>query len=339
MKSHNHQILSSVNARLERMVNNALAEHLTSPFLRDRLECTEIRDKISAHIVRRAGGSFLLAELQVNLLRSCLDNTDLKRCLSRQHIELDALVQEAMSRIRSSKSDVMMRLGLRAFIWTTCARRPLSFWELSHCLATYSCQPGFGSNETIRSTMIPSTQNIVEATGYFLHLEANLEEVRIHKTVRDYCAEHRHELFKDGAFDMATICLRYLTLDAFRSGHTKSQEELRSQLRRCPFYTYASIYWGAHVCDAGDYRLLQSETYRLSDILSLSGPMASTSQVLFLCASTHYLSSRAKNSVWTESQDPDEAGLPVLHMLAHFNLAQTARDWVSQTQVKPNATS
>ena len=170
------------------------------------------------------------------------------------------LFKDTKRRIRSEDERNARDLGRNTLLWAIYARRPLTVAELSHVLATYSVRRSGPAIITENSVAIPSTQSLVEATCYFLSIDTDTTTIQVHRAVKDYCEDFGTDIeeryFGDVQFEMASICIHYLTLDNLKSGYCTSHSEWQDRVRKNPFLEYAACNWGWHVKQCGEERFL-----------------------------------------------------------------------------------
>ena len=93
--------------------------------------------------------------------------------------------------------------GKRALLWAIYAERPLTLLELSEALATHRyLDLGYEPAVIQRRDRLSPIQ-LVEATGYFLHIEENTQLIQIHNLIRDSNRkpEIRKDYFGDAVFE------------------------------------------------------------------------------------------------------------------------------------------
>lgn len=209
------------------------------------------RDDIADKIVTAASDNFLYAQLHITMLRHETDAGHLKRRLNNLPGTLTDLFKETMKRIEAEDERNDHKLERNTLSWAIYARRPLIVAELSHALAMSSVKRSRRATILENLATIPSTQALIEATYYFLSIEMDTTTFHVHKAVKDYCEDSGTDIeercFGDVQFKMAGICIYYLTLDNFKSGHCTSQSEWQDCVRRNPFFDYAACNWGWHV--------------------------------------------------------------------------------------------
>ena len=130
-------ISSYVSARLSRVASGSDSQFYTESAIVGSLKDPERRSEIGRRIVSAADRSFLLAKLQINTLGSCWRAEDLQKRLDEMPRTLEGVFDESMERITAQDDAKCQAMGKRALLWTIYARRPLTFQELSHILATY----------------------------------------------------------------------------------------------------------------------------------------------------------------------------------------------------------
>ena len=329
------EICSYVGPRLER-IRDGKDNYLSArSALVERLQNDHKRQTIAQKIISSADGSFLLATLQINTLRDSRDDNELEERLNDIPSSLEGIIDDAISRIEKQNDRVSRFVGQKALLWVTCARRPLTVPELAQCLATYRYL-GLGLEAAnIRTKDCPKPESLVEATGYFLHIEENSTTIHVHETVRKYCKQSdvRERYFVDAEYEMAQICLRYLTLDNFSSGHCTSEEEWRRRCQQYPFLDYAASHWGSHMKLSPQRRFLNDPRYPVLEFLDMTGPIASAGQALWPNPNTSGLPLYAPQAQdWPSLKQNNHPIMPALHLLSYFDLPRIAEKWIEQAK-------
>lgn len=125
---------------------------------------------------------------------------------------------------------------------------------------------------------------IVDCTRGLLALEDENRTMRIHKSFQDYCdgkPEQMRKLFLEADAELAAVCLDYMSLPIFGSGHCMKEDEWLRRQESNPFLGYAAVRWGEHVKTAGEEMFLnENPRYPLICFLLDSTRMAVAAQAM-----------------------------------------------------------
>ena len=179
------EISSYVTSRLKQIVDKEESGFGSAflELLKDDSECKDITNKI----VSAAEGNFLCAQLQITMLRNLTTET-LRKRLNALPSTLASLFSDTMDRVFEADRANNHKLGQRALIWALYAKRALTVSELSHALATYSTKERRQS--IMRKQYVPTAQEIVDSTCYFLDIDGDSHFVQVHMAVKDYCQHY-----------------------------------------------------------------------------------------------------------------------------------------------------
>ncbi|RYO96288.1 hypothetical protein DL765_011625 [Monosporascus sp. GIB2] len=194
-------------------------------------------------IVEAVDGMFLLARLHVDSLldkrtkskdKSTLEN------LSKGSKALDKAYDEAMKRIDSQLPEDRA-LAKNVLSWITYAQRPLTTGELCHALAV---EPG---EDELDRDNIPDVEDIVSVCAGLVTVDRESNIIRlVHYTTQDYFERIREYWNPSAQQEIASTCLSYLSLGAFRSGSCPSDEDFEDRIEQYSFLDYAARYWEQH---------------------------------------------------------------------------------------------
>jgi ankyrin repeat protein len=141
-------------------------------------------------------------------------------------------------------------LALTTIYWLFFARRPLCRQELLHALALSGRNPQAGKN-------LPAVSHVLDSCAGLVVMDGTHSTIGFfHKTFDDFLVKNHSIWFPRGEELIGTICVKYLSLDAFADGPVSRPNSdskvvdytLRNRrLDQFPLYTYASEYWHDHV--------------------------------------------------------------------------------------------
>ncbi|KAL2130413.1 hypothetical protein VTI74DRAFT_6502 [Chaetomium olivicolor] len=146
-----------------------------------------------------------------------------------------------MERIHSQREG-FRQLAQRVLTWITCATRPLSATELQHALAVE-----LGERSLDRDN-IPSIGQLASVCSGLVTVDRESNVVRlIHYTTQEYFNRTRGLWFPSAEEELCTICVTYLSFDAFSSGFSESYTQYKERLKPYPLYEYSARSWATHV--------------------------------------------------------------------------------------------
>ncbi|RKK98844.1 hypothetical protein BFJ71_g6569 [Fusarium oxysporum] len=129
------------------------------------------------------------------------------------------------------------------FGWLICAKRPLKWYEMQAilCFDPDKLRIDF-ENDMLR-------QDMERYLGSIVHVLDGGHIRLIHSTARRYIIESKHISEKQVQCQLATICLRYLTLPCFTGGsnYLARQRSVDAKLGWFSFQDYACSQWLYHV--------------------------------------------------------------------------------------------
>lgn len=204
-----------------------------------------LQSEIVQTVQKKANGMFLLAQFQVDKIRTAISIRQVRKILNSLPEKLQDVYSDCIGRIEK-QTEADRLLGMRVLSWITRAKRPLSEQELTHALA-------FESGDTkIDWTGIPDISTVIGACVGLVHVqteavskglhEPQVEYIRYvtfaHYTIEVYIRQIDFSGCLDGDLDMVNTCLGYLALDEFKDTSFVESEY--------PFYSYAATHWLAH---------------------------------------------------------------------------------------------
>ncbi|KAK3995729.1 hypothetical protein QBC44DRAFT_347984 [Cladorrhinum sp. PSN332] len=204
----------------------------------------ELLESIKTGVVEAADHMFLLAHLNVNMLKSHTDKRSIKEALknlAKGEKELDKAYEQTMDRLQK-QGEGYRKLAEQVLAWIIHAKRPLTTEELGHAVAVRPLdrqldKDGLKSDQTILASCVGLVR-LVDGKSQTFDL--------IHATTREYLESKKVILFSNAETDAANTCIAYLSFDTFGSGFCQKDDEFRKRLRVNPLYRYAASYWGHH---------------------------------------------------------------------------------------------
>lgn len=136
------------------------------------------------------------------------------------------------------QDDPDCELARRALAIISHAKRPLSVDELLHALGVRE-----NDTELVESGCVVPEALLGVSAG-LIKIDEQGNTIRlVHQILHEYFEKFPGRLLPDPHSKLATICLTYLSFDAFASGPCTSSETLEERLRRHKFFRYASHHW------------------------------------------------------------------------------------------------
>lgn len=179
----------------------------------------------------------------------------------------------------------------------------MSVRELQHALATEIGKPQLDEEN------IPEISIVVLVCAGLVAVDKNSNVVRlIHYTADEYFAEAWTIVLPTAHKDIATICINYLSLDAFQMGAFPRRYRLKQQMKLYALYKYAALNWGHHARIA----TIEQETLNLDFLKSKAKVNASVEAIIH--------DSEFKYFSYFKYEPEKVMGL---HLAAHFGLWST----------------
>ncbi|KAI9728857.1 MAG: hypothetical protein M1834_007114 [Cirrosporium novae-zelandiae] len=314
-------IRTFVNRKLKNIADGDDSNEYIGPSaLPERIMTENNRKKITDKIVRLASGNFLCAELQIKQLKGEQTPESLDQALENLSGTVDELVKQAIDRVELQPEKYKAQVGKQAILWAVYARgSSIKFLELQHALAFKF----YGDKSKAARDF--DEQKLAEATCYFLSIERDSDTVSIHKAIKDFCveAEKGAIYFEDAHSIIARTCLGCLSMSRKDS---RNREEWENAVEESPLLGYAAKNWGWHMAKA--HELLPTSPFPNLDIMDLLG------EDRFLDTVTVAIQPKLRElGVWQDEMwntlRTKKPPISVIHILAFFNLPQTAKKWLS----------
>jgi ankyrin repeat protein len=222
------------------------------------LSSSELQDEIKAEIIRAVDGMyvnsyalrivlityrFLLALLHFNSLKGKTSARAIRTALKKLPTGSEAYddaYNDALERIEGQLAD-KKRLAKKVLSWITCAKRPLTTFELEHALAVELRESQFDKEN------LSPIEDVVSVCAGLVTVDRESSIIRlVHYTTQEYFERTQNRWFPDAETDIATICVTYLLFDEFKSGFCQNDQDFEKRLQLNPLYDYASHNWGHH---------------------------------------------------------------------------------------------
>ena len=190
---------------------------------------------------------FLLAQLHLGSLINKTTPRAIRRTLEKLPKGSDALdkaYHEAMERIQDQEIG-FQGLAKRVLSWIICAKRPLTTLELRHALTVEAGDSELGEDN------LQEIEEIVLMCAGLVTVDEESNIIRlVHYTTQAYFEQTQIYWFPNAQKDITTVCVIYLSFDAFTVGFCKTDAEFEARLRLNPLYDYAARNCGYHACTA-----------------------------------------------------------------------------------------
>lgn len=155
--------------------------------------------------------------------------------------QYDSAYADAMKRIQGQVSDES-ELAMQVLAWITCAKRPLTTVELQTALAVEIDESEFDQSN------LSDPIDIISVCAGLVTIDEQSDVIRlVHYTTQEFFERNRSTWFPNANCYIGSICVAYLSLDIFKTGHCLTTEEFTSRLDQHPFGVYAAAFWGDHI--------------------------------------------------------------------------------------------
>jgi hypothetical protein len=127
-----------------------------------------------------------------------------------------------MGRIQGQLAD-HRDLAIRALLWISCSRRPLSAHELQHALAVKKGTSTFDEENITELSLITSV------CAGLVAMDENSNIIRlVHYTVQEYFERKKDEWFSKAQEEISVACITYLSFNNFESGPCLSDKDFEN---------------------------------------------------------------------------------------------------------------
>ncbi|KAH8653954.1 hypothetical protein BGZ60DRAFT_386686, partial [Tricladium varicosporioides] len=259
------------------------------------------REEIKTQITKVVDGMFLLAQLHFESVSTKMTLKKIKDVLKNLPIgpkAYDYAYEEAIKRILSHDTD-SKELAKQVLSWITSAKRPLATSELQHALGVE-----IGESQ-LDEENLPEVEDIVSVCAGLVTVDVESGIIRlVHYTTQEYFNRTQKEWFPNTEASITTICVTYLSFNAFESGICQTEKEFEQRLQLNKLYDYAVHNWGHHAREA------RTSCQGVIEFLQKQAQVEASSQALL---------SKTYSFDWGYSQrfPRDMIGL---HLVAYFGL-------------------
>ena len=153
---------------------------------------------------------------------------------------LSSAYDHVLTRINAQKSG-FRELANRVLAWITCAKRPLTTFELRHALGVEPGEPHLDDDN------LPEIEDMVSVCAGLVTVDVESDTIRlVHYTAQEFLERTQSRWFPDAESDMASVCATYLSFSAFGKWPHQTRWEFRKGLKDYPLYDYAAKHMGYH---------------------------------------------------------------------------------------------
>ncbi|THW78211.1 hypothetical protein D6D17_10225, partial [Aureobasidium pullulans] len=193
-------------------------------------------------VIDACDGVFLLARLHMNSMQDHLTANEVKGTLTGLRKDIGSYIsayKATMERISGQKR--RYGLAMRILAWVVHAKRPLSFGELNHALATRPGKRFIDGDDTYAKEVILSV-----CAGLVTLDDTYGTPVRlIHYTAQEYLFDTWMQWFPTESANIVDVCLTYLSFDDFKYPCLDWQA-LSSRHYHYTLFEYAAQNWAYH---------------------------------------------------------------------------------------------
>ncbi|KAF2867352.1 ankyrin repeat-containing domain protein [Massariosphaeria phaeospora] len=282
-----------------------------------------LQEMVQEKIVEAVDGMFLLARLHTDSLLDKRTAKDVKLTLaklSRGSAALDNAYTDALHRI-DGQLDGDRKLARKVLSWITLAKRPLTTPEICCALAVEL------HDTELDSENIPDVEDLVSVCAGLVVIDPESAIIRlVHYTAQEYFERISDTWALGARLHIATVCLTYLTFNAFESGICTTHEDFEERLQRNEFLDYAAKHWGDHA-KAVEAKVLSTRTHQFGLYLqsfTLGTHLHYTAQ-FGLSQITRDLLSGIEQSSTSVVNATDNLGRTPLLLAAEYGHSETAK--------------
>ncbi|CRG88699.1 Ankyrin repeat domain-containing protein 50 [Talaromyces islandicus] len=245
------------------------------PFV-TRAENRQLLEEIVNVISHTVDGMFLLAQIYLGLLSDKTTTTKIRSSLKQfqdQKLKfgdgqmLEALTdayKQTMDRITGQKPD-LRQLAIQVLSWITCAKRPLTKYELQQALAVEA------GDSALDVHNMPHLEDILSVCAGLVTADEESGIVRlVHYTTQEYFEKTKSHWFPIAETNITETCVTYLSFDIFAVDFCLTDKDLKARFQCHILYDYAARNWGYHAREAST-KAIQRIICLLNDQVKISG--------------------------------------------------------------------
>ncbi|KAJ5364795.1 uncharacterized protein N7496_010508 [Penicillium cataractarum] len=258
----------------------------------------ELQEEVKTEIVRAVDGMFLLPQPHLRSLAGKTSPKSLRTSLKALPTGTDAYdlaYEQAIQRIEGQYKE-QKELAMKVISWITCAKRPLTTFELQEALAVE-----FGMSGIDRDNFSPIDLMVSVCAGLVTVDEASCIIRLVHYTTQEYMEQTQKHRFPEAEADITKVCVIYLSFNVFESGFCQTRDEFCDWLELNRLFDYAAQNWGHHACMLS----IEGDEFILEFLQNESKVSACTQAML-----------ASKMDYWNDT----ETHMTGLHVAAYFGL-------------------
>ncbi|KAJ5716625.1 ankyrin repeat-containing protein [Penicillium malachiteum] len=279
-------------------------------YVQSRLKESDFREELGNNneiirdITSLTGNLLLLARLTLDEVLDLTTVSQIRKTLRRKPQGLNEAFQGSIERI-NAQSIPRKALAHRVLAWTIYAKRRLRVEELTCAFAV--------SEEGIDPDDKPGLALLLRVCVGLVAVNPIDNTVGlVHTSAYEYL--QKTVLEKSADFDIAQACLNILCLKSLIPKACKSSSELVKRFNNVDFLDYAAHYWGEHLQDQENERLLQELILKLLEDDDLRGSAFQA----FLFRTSH-ADSGARDELFNAFPSDHQE----VHVAAQWNLIKT----------------
>ena len=237
----------------------------------------DMLEPVSRIIIEKADGVFLFAKLYLDTLRAAQTPENVSSSLNSLPATLPEIYESSMQSRILAQSPQDSETALKILSLLALAFEPLTLAALQHALAVREGDANIDSRRMLdKELILELTHGLVVIDP---HIDSSKSTVRLfHLTLHEYFESVVAKWFPNANTEIATICLRYLSLKPF-SEPCLHHTDFGQKVSAYPFIAYAAQHFGDHfrmaIAAKGDITALERETV---DYLSEDSRVAAFSQ-------------------------------------------------------------
>jgi ankyrin repeat protein len=287
----------------------------------------QARNRMLEEVVRKiwqnANGTFFWAVQQLRLISEQSTYSEIRKVLDENFSSRDQLTFEALQRIEKQPEN-LEKLARRTVRWLIEAGRALTMIELCHGLAVkYGDRlpdpnnlpsPDYVEKSCLGLVSTDPGKNAYESTVSISHPD-----------LHDLCLSPRGVEFLAKADSLASVCVSYLSFEAFAGGPCKDVDSLSCRRSEYPFFDYCCRFWGYHIGQLFDVTIAHEEvSSKILDFYKLNDGrnFAAACQVLHLQDVPRDLQNKEWERIYQKSLTTS-----LLHFAARYGLQALVESW------------
>lgn len=152
-----------------------------------------------------------------------------------------------MERIKQQETHAM---AIKVRTWIVYAVWPLRLEELQHAIATDELEP---DDSSITEECLTSQSILINSCAGLVKVNEKSNTIGlVHKTTYEYFDRTGATHFPQAELDLATACVKYLSLEEFSDGPCSSREQYYNRVMENPLFEYAATNLGNHMVQVAD---------------------------------------------------------------------------------------